>query len=130
MVGEEVKAVREGVGILDLPGFSKFMIEGEGAEAWLDRMTCSKLPRLGRVSLAYMLNEQGGVLSEFTITRLEANRFYLISAAAGEWHDEDWLRKHLPEDGSVQLACRHGRRGTLVLAGPKISRCAAVTYRI
>jgi dimethylglycine dehydrogenase len=118
-VGEEVKAVREGVGILDLPGFSKFMIEGEGAEAWLDRMTCSKLPRLGRVSLAYMLNEQGGVLSEFTITRLDENRFYLISAAAGEWHDEDWLRKHLPEDGSVQLACRHGRRGTLVLAGPK-----------
>ena len=119
VVGEECKAVREAVGILDLPGFSKFMVEGEGAEAWLDRLTCSKLPRLGRVSLAYMLNEQGGVLSEFTITRLAENRFYLISAAAGEWHDEDWLRKHLPEDGSVQLACRHGRRGTLVLAGPK-----------
>ncbi|MEM7042169.1 MAG: FAD-dependent oxidoreductase [Pseudomonadota bacterium] len=119
LVGEEVRAVREDVGILDLPGFSKFMVEGEGAEAWLDRMTCSKLPRLGRVSLAYMLNEQGGVLSEFTITRLAENRFYLISAAAGEWHDEDWLRKHLPDDGSVQLGPRHGRRGTLVLAGPK-----------
>ncbi len=118
-VGEEVKAVREGVGILDLPGFSKFMVEGKGARPWLDRMTCSKLPRIGRVSLAYMLNEQGGVLSEFTVTCLADNRFYLISAAAGEWHDEDWLRKHLPDDGSVQLACRHGRRGTLVLAGPK-----------
>ena len=118
-VGEEVRAVRESVGILDLPGFSKFMIEGEGAEAWLDRLTCSKLPSLGRIALAYMLNERGGVVSEYTITRLAAEKFYLMSAASAEWHDEDWLRRHLPEDGSVQLACRHGRRGTLVLAGPK-----------
>ena len=119
LVGEECKVVRETVGILDLPGFSKFMVEGEGAEAWLDRLTCSKLPRLGRISLAYMLHERGGVLSEFTITRLAEDRFYLISAAAGEWHDEDWLRKHLPDDGSVKLSLEHGRMGTLVLAGPK-----------
>ncbi len=119
IVGEECKAVREGVGILDLPGFSKFMVEGQGAEAWLDRLTCSKLPRQGRISLAYMLNETGGVLSEFTITRLADDRFYLISAAAGEWHDEDWLKKHLPDDGSVSLTSHHGRMGTLVIAGPK-----------
>ncbi|MGI9493400.1 MAG: aminomethyltransferase family protein, partial [Geminicoccaceae bacterium] len=87
--------------------------------AWLDRLTCSKLPRIGRISLAYMLNERGGVVSEYTITRFGENRFYLISAAAGEWHDEDWLRQRLPDDGSVTLNCRHGRRGTLVLAGPK-----------
>jgi len=119
LVGEECKAVRETVGLLDLPGFSKFIVEGKGAEAWLDRLTCSKLPRLGRISLAYMLHERGGVLSEFTITRLADDRFYLISAAAGEWHDEDWLRKHLPDDGSVTLSIEHGRMGTLVLAGPK-----------
>ncbi|MEZ5932603.1 MAG: FAD-dependent oxidoreductase [Alphaproteobacteria bacterium] len=118
-VGEECRAVRESVGILDLPGFSKFMIEGEGAEAWLDRLTCSNLPSVGRIALAYMLNERGGVVSEFTVTRLAQDRFYLMSAASAEWHDEDWLRKHMPDDGSVQLACRHGRRGTLVLAGPK-----------
>jgi dimethylglycine dehydrogenase len=127
-VGEEVRAVRESVGILDLPGFSKFMIEGEGAKAWLDRLTCSKLPSVGRISLAYMLNERGGVVSEYTVTRLAENRFYLMSAASAEWHDEDWLRKHLPADGSVQLACRHGRRGTLVLAGPNARKVlAAVT---
>ncbi len=119
IVGEECRAVRQGVGILDLPGFSKFMVEGSGAAAWLDRLTCSKLPRQGRISLAYTLNDKGGVSSEFTITRLAEDRFYLISAAAAEWHDEDWLRQRLPDDGSVTLNCRHGRRGTLVLAGPK-----------
>lgn len=118
VVGEECRAVRERVGLLDLPGFSKFMVEGPGAEAWLNRLTCSKLPRLGRVSLAYMLNEKGGVVSEFTMTRLAEDRFYLISAAAGEWHDEDWLRDHLGDDAGIHLTELHGRMGTLVLAGP------------
>ena len=118
-VGEECRAVREGVGILDLPGFSKYLVEGPGAEAWLDRLTCSKLPRLGRISLAYMLNDKGGVVSEYTITRAGKDRFHLISAAAAEWHDEDWLRSRLPDDGSVTLSCHHGHMGTIVLAGPK-----------
>ncbi|MGI9493043.1 MAG: GcvT family protein, partial [Geminicoccaceae bacterium] len=119
IVGEECRAVRDGVGILDLPGFAKYMVEGSGAEAWLDGLTCSRLPRLGRISLAYMLNERGGVASEYTITRVADDRFHLISAAAAEWHDEEWLRTRLPDDGSVQLSCHHARMGTLVLAGPK-----------
>jgi dimethylglycine dehydrogenase len=119
VVEEECKAVRERVGLLDLPGFSKFMVEGPGAEDWLNRLTCSKLPRLGRISLAYMLNAKGGVVSEFTVTRLAEDRFYLISAAAGEWHDEDWLRDRLGNDDDVHLTELHGRMGTLVIAGPK-----------
>jgi dimethylglycine dehydrogenase len=119
LVGEECRAVREGVGVLDLPGFSKFMVEGQGAEAWLDRLTCSKLPKVGRIALAYMLSEKGGVVSEYTITRLADGRFHLISAAAAEWHDEDWLRRHLPDDDSVRLTRHHAEMGTLVLAGPR-----------
>ncbi len=118
-VGEECRAVAAGVGVLDLPGFTKFMVEGPGAGAWLDRLVCSRLPRLGRIALAYALNERGGIVSEFTITRLAPDRFYLASAAAAEWHDEDLLRMHLPADGSVRIEDLSGRLGTLVLAGPR-----------
>ncbi len=118
-VGEECKAVREGVGILDLGGFTKLAVEGPGAAAWLDRMVCGRLPKLGRVTLAYMLNDRGGIVCEFTITRLAEDRFYLISAAAAEWHDLDWLRRHLPADGSVRIENLSARLGSLVLAGPK-----------
>ena len=48
-VGEECEAVRERVGILDLGGFTKLMVEGEGAAAWLDQLICGKLPKLGRI---------------------------------------------------------------------------------
>jgi dimethylglycine dehydrogenase len=118
-VGEECKAVREAVGILDLGGFTKLMVEGPGAAAWLDRMVCGRLPRAGRVSLAYMLNGRGGIVCEFTVTRLAEDRFYLISAAAAEWHDLDWLQGHLPAGGAVRIENLSARLGSLVLAGPK-----------
>jgi len=118
-VGAECNAVREAVGMLDLGGFTKLVLEGPGAAGWLDQMICGRLPRLGRVALSYMLNERGGIVCEFTITRLAEDRFYLISAAAAEWHDLDWLEKHLPADGSLRLANLSARLGSLVLAGPR-----------
>jgi dimethylglycine dehydrogenase len=118
-VGEECKAGRDGVGLLDLGGFTKLVVEGPAAATWLDRLVCGRLPKLGRVSLAYMLNERGGIVCEFTVTRLAEDRFYLISAAAAEWHDLDWLHRHLPADGSVRIENLSARLGSLVLAGPK-----------
>jgi dimethylglycine dehydrogenase len=118
-VGEECRAVAAGVGLLDLPGFTRFGVEGPGARAWLDRLVCSRLPRVGRIALAYALNHQGGIVSEFTVTRLGPERFLLTSAAAAEWHDDDLLRLRLPADGSVRLEDLSGRLGTLVLAGPR-----------
>jgi dimethylglycine dehydrogenase len=54
-----------------------------------------------------------------TITRLDAEHFWLIGPAAGEWHDRDWLESHLPDDAGFTLANVTGRWGTLVLAGPR-----------
>ncbi len=118
-VGQEVHAVRSGVGIMDLPGFTKFLIEGPGAAAWLDRLVCSRLPCVGRVALAYALDARGHILSEFTLTRLAAQTFYAISAAIAEWHDDDLLRRALPEDASVRLSDLSSTFGTLIVAGPR-----------
>jgi dimethylglycine dehydrogenase len=118
-VAEECAAVRERVGILDLGGFTKLMVEGEDAAAWLDPMICGKLPKLGRTTLSYMLNDKGGIVSEVTITRLAPDKFYLLSAAAAEWHDIDWLERHRPKDASVRIENLSARLGTLILAGPK-----------
>ena len=118
-VGEECLAVRERVGILDLGGFTKLIVAGAGAEAWLDRIVCGRLPRQGRIALTWTLNPKGGILSEFTITRLAPERFLLISAAAAEWHDLDGLQEHLPAGGSVRIENLTTRWGSLILAGPR-----------
>jgi dimethylglycine dehydrogenase len=118
-VAAEVRAVRGAVGLQDLPGFTKFLLEGEGAAGCLDELVCSRLPAEGRIALAYALDARGGILSEFTVTRLDAGRFYLVSAASAEHHDEDLLRRALPAGGGVRLTCLTESHGTLVLAGPR-----------
>jgi dimethylglycine dehydrogenase len=118
-VADECRAVRERVGVLDLGGFAKFEVSGKGAAAYLDRLICGRLPAVGRVALAYMCTPQGGIMSELTVTRLAEERFYLCSAASAEWHDEQWLRRHLPADGAIELRNLTARYGTLVLAGPR-----------
>jgi dimethylglycine dehydrogenase len=117
-VAEEVKAVRERVAVLDLPGFTKYELKGPGAAAHLDRVSCSKLPSLGRVSLAYALTPTGKLLSEFTITRLAEDHFYIISAAIAATHDMDVLRQSLPDNSPVQVTDISAQLGTLIVAGP------------
>ncbi len=118
-VAAEVATVTNGAGLLDLTGFTRFELSGEGAADWLDGMISGALPRIGRVALAYFCADSGRVVTELTITRFAENRFWLIGPAAGYWHDRDWLSQHLPEGGSVVLEDITARYGTLVLAGPR-----------
>ena len=117
-VAGECRAVRDACGILDLTGFSRFELSGAGAAAWLDTMICGRLPKVGRTTLAYFCSAKGSVVTEMTVTRFAENRFWLITAAAAEWHDRDWLVRHLPDDGVLRLDNITTRFGTLVLAGP------------
>ena len=118
-VAAECDAVRNRVGLLDLPGFAKFELRGPGAAAWLEGMIAGALPKVGRISLSYFCSAQGGILCEMTLTRLAEDHFWLITASAAEWHDWQWLEEHLPRDGGLTLANLTGRYGTLVLAGPR-----------
>ncbi|MFQ5755108.1 MAG: FAD-dependent oxidoreductase [Acidiferrobacterales bacterium] len=118
-VGNECRIVRERVAIIDITSFCKHELAGPGAQGFLDPLVANKLPaRTGRIALAHALTPSGGVRSEFTITRIGPDRFYLISSGAAERYDNDLLAKHLPEDGSVTLYDITARYGVLVVAGP------------
>ena len=103
-VGNECRNVAANVGLLDMTAFAKARVSGPGAEAFLDRLVANRIPqKIGRVNLCHALNSRGGVHSEFTIMREAEDSFYLVSAGAWQRLDHDWLTKHMPEDGSVQL---------------------------
>lgn len=119
-VAEECRAVRERVGLLDLSGFAKFDVKGSGAEAMLDSIGANRMPRRdGGIVLTHALTPEGGVVSEFTVTRFSPEHYYLVSAAAAELHDFDILRAALPDDGSATVDNITIDRGTFVLAGPQ-----------
>jgi dimethylglycine dehydrogenase len=119
-VGEECRAVRGGIGVLDQTSFAKFVVSGEGAEALLDRLCANRLPtEVGRMALTQMCTPRGGVETDVTVALLEPGRYYVVSAAATETHDLAWIERHAPRDGSVRIDNVTPRYGVLTLAGPK-----------
>ncbi len=119
-VGNECRRLRDGVGVIDLTPFTKHEVSGPGAEAWLDSLVANKVPgKVGRIALCHALTRRGGIRSEFTITKLAEQHFYVVSAGAAERYDTDYLQKMLPQDGSVELCNITTSRGCFVLAGPR-----------
>jgi len=102
-IEEECLAVRDAAGILDLPGFSRFRLKGEGARDWLLGLTTGKVPKPGRIGLAYFSDDKGRIVTEMSVMALEEDFFFLITAATAQWHDFEWLKKHLPKDAAFTL---------------------------
>ncbi len=120
---DEAKAVRTGVGLVDATAFTKHIVKGPGATAFLDWFTCNKLPKTGRINLTYALTDHGTVQSEYTIVRLADEEYYLVSAGAWTDYDADFLKKAIEdkeaEFGRIELQNVTTQWGVFALAGPR-----------
>ncbi len=116
----ECLAVKDSVGVVDLSAFSKFEISGPGAGAFMTSLGANRPPeRHGRIGLIHVLTPEGGVASEFTVTRFGDDGFYLTSAALAERHDEDLLRSRAAAFPGVTIDNVTVRRGVLGVMGPR-----------
>ncbi|SHH36428.1 dimethylglycine dehydrogenase [Cognatiyoonia sediminum] len=117
IVGEESKAIREGVGLLDITGFSRYEIGGPNAEQWLDKIMASKLPGPNRARLAPMLSPEGRLKGDLTVLNWGDGTYWIMgSYYLRAWHMR-WFNDHLEDGVSVrdlgEEMCGFG------LAGPK-----------
>ncbi|MEE9598316.1 MAG: glycine cleavage T C-terminal barrel domain-containing protein, partial [Acidiferrobacterales bacterium] len=117
-VGEECRAVRNAVGINEVHNFSKFLVTGEGAEAFLDRIMAGRIPKIGRLSLSPMLSPKGRLIGDFTISHLGPNCFQLTASYAAQAYHLRWFQQHLPDEG-VQIRNISKERIGFQIAGPK-----------
>ncbi|MEO1459022.1 MAG: FAD-dependent oxidoreductase [Pseudomonadota bacterium] len=119
----EARAVREGVGLFDATAFTKHVLSGPGATAFLDWLTCNRLPKVGRINLTYALTEAGTVRTELTIVRQAEDAYYLVTAGAAQAYDSDYLAKmvqqKLGEFGAMYLADVTTQYGVFAIAGPR-----------
>jgi dimethylglycine dehydrogenase len=119
-VAAECKAVRESCGLMDLSTFSKYDVSGRDTATFLDRVLANKLPkRDGGIVLTHLLTDGGRIESEFTVTRLSTDRFYLLSGATAQIHDLDLLTNRRRPGEDVTITDVTDAYGTLVLAGPQ-----------
>jgi len=100
----EHRACRESAAMFDFTSFAKIDVRGPGAAAFLERLTDNQVARgVGRLTYTQMLNQDGGIECDFTITRLAEQRFRIITGTAFGRHDLSWIQEHAPEDGSVEV---------------------------
>ena len=116
-VKEECEAVRDAAGILDLPGFSRFVLKGAGAAEWLAKQITGKVPSVGRLGLAYFADDKGRIVTEMSIARLAEDEMVLITAATAQSHDWEWLQRHLV--AGLSLTDHTTEWSTQILTGPK-----------
>ena len=78
-VGAEALRMRRHVGVIDLTPFTQHEVQGAGAGAWLDSLVANKVPtKIGRIALCHALTRRGGIRSEFTITKIADEHFYVV----------------------------------------------------
>jgi dimethylglycine dehydrogenase len=116
-VGAEANAVRSNVGVAEISGFTRYLVEGDGCIEWFNGLTAGRMPSVGRTALAYVSDDQGRFLSEFTVTRISDDSFWLLSAATAEWHDHDVLTDAKPPEGVSITNLTHDHNA-LMIAGP------------
>ena len=121
IVAEECRAVREGVGLIDISGFSRFEVSGAGARAWLDRVMASRLPAPGRARLAPMLASDGRLKGDLTLLDWGDGTWWIMgSYYLRQWHRR-WFEHRIAERGANEVQVRDISDATLgfALAGPR-----------
>lgn len=102
IVAEECNVIREGVGLLDISGFSRFEVTGPNAEAWLDKIMASKLPAPGRSKLAPMLGENGRLKGDLTVLNWGDGTWWIMgSYYLRAWHMR-WLDDHMMDGVKIR----------------------------
>uniref|UniRef100_A0A8C2B6A9 Dimethylglycine dehydrogenase, mitochondrial n=1 Tax=Cyprinus carpio TaxID=7962 RepID=A0A8C2B6A9_CYPCA len=119
-VGRECKLVMEGVGVIDLSPFGKFIVKGEDSHRLLDRLFANTLPKVGQTNISHMLTPRGRVYAEVTVTQTAPGEFLLITGSGSELHDLRWIEREVCDGGyHVSVSNVTDEIGVLGIAGPK-----------
>ncbi|PNS19856.1 glycine cleavage system T protein [Sphaceloma murrayae] len=128
-VGAEAWATRNKVGLFDMTGFRRLVVEGPGAGQLLQRLTTGDMGRpVGTVTYALMLDEGGGIRSDVTVARLEEEMYQV---AANSPVDLVYLKKEAKKLSETEprkwVQARDVTAGTCCLGlwGPNAERVMA-----
>jgi dimethylglycine dehydrogenase len=116
-VAAECRAVRESVGLIETTNYGKFEVTGKGAVSWLSRVMANKVPAVGRLALAPMLNDRGRLIGDFTLCRVAEERILLVGTYAAEGYYLRWFAASEPGNEVSIRPCAMEYAG-ISIAGP------------
>ena len=116
---DEHRAVREGVGLMDMSFMSKFLVRGAGAGRMLDRVSANSVDgEAGRITYTQWLNSRGTIEADLTVTKLEDDRFMVVASDTAHGHVQAWMRRHTTTD-SVAVTDATSALAQINVQGPR-----------
>lgn len=119
VVAAECAAVQNACGVTDISGVGKYRVSGKDTFAFLDNLSCNKLPsKDGRLGLTLFHGANGGIMTEASLTRISENEFMLVGPMAGEMRDLHWMQMNA--DGyDINIENQTDSVAAVLLTGPK-----------
>ncbi|NRB01918.1 MAG: GcvT family protein [Rhodobacteraceae bacterium] len=117
-VAEELKAVRENVGMYDMSSFGKLRVEGPDATAFMNHIGGGQYDvPIGKIVYTQFLNDRGGIEADVTVTRISETAYLVVTPAATRLADQTWMQRHVG-DMRVVITDVTAGEGVLAVMGP------------
>ena len=116
----EHRAVRDGVALIDMSFMSKFLVQGRDAGRALEWISANRVDgEPGTITYTQWLDEAGRIQADLTVTKLDAERFWVVATDTAHRHVETWMRRRFPRDAHAFVTDVTGGHAQLNLQGPR-----------
>lgn len=127
---DEHRAVRRRAGLFDVSHMGEIELDGpEASDAVQHLITNDADVDPGRACYTVMCTEEGGIVDDLLVYRLDTARFMLVVNAANTDSDFSWVRSHA-EPFDVRIRNRSEEFAQLALQGPRALEVLDDGFRI
>jgi glycine cleavage system T protein (aminomethyltransferase) len=118
-VSEEHRAVREDCGAFDVSHMGEIEVEGPRAAELLQSLLSNDLGRIeaGQAQYTLLTNEDGGIVDDLIVYKLDDYRFLLVVNAANTADDFTWLKEREVAGSDVRDVS--DEYGLIAVQGPR-----------
>jgi 4-methylaminobutanoate oxidase (formaldehyde-forming) len=116
----EHRATREGVILMDMSFMSKFLVQGRDAACLLNYISANDVDGdPGVITYTQWLNEGGTLEADLTVTKLDAERFWVVASDTAHRHAETWMRRHIATDAHAFVTDVTSAYAQINIQGPR-----------
>lgn len=119
-INDEHETVRNGVGVFDVSHMGEFIVKGPKALDLIQKISSNDASKLydGKIQYAYLPNEQGGVVDDLLVYRIDEETYMLVVNAGNIQKDWDWISQNNESIGA-ELKDISDRTALFAVQGPK-----------
>jgi 4-methylaminobutanoate oxidase (formaldehyde-forming) len=115
----EHNAVRNDVGLFDQTAFAKFIVQGNDAEDVLQNICANDVAvKVGTVVYTAMLNNRAGIEADVTVTRIETDKYLIVTSSSTATRDMTWIKRNIPENAHCFVTDVTSSYAVLGVMGP------------